>query len=232
MKLRTRIALAILPAPVWEFIVPELHLTRLRWKNSLTPWRFQRFRRMSGANLHLGCGKRVFAGWINIDGFETEGVDLRWDLRKPLPFRDGAAAMIYSEHVLEHLEVHDAEALLRECHRLLRPGGRLRIGVPDTAIYMRAYCEERQDFFNSVRHLGGTTRPLETPMAVINQSFRMGGAHRFAWDFESLRISLENSGFVEVRQYDSGQASCPEICKDDPERAFETLYVEGVKPGS
>src|SRR6185312_6744609 len=88
----------------------------------------------------------------------------------------------------------------------------LRIGVPDAALYLRRYLENQTDFFSKLRHLGGAVQPLETPIEVINQMFRMGGAHRFAWDFPTLKLGLERTGFIAIRQRSSGNTSRPELC--------------------
>jgi hypothetical protein len=56
--------------------------------------------------------------------------------------------------------------------------------------------------------------------------FRMGGAHRFAWDFETLAKELSAAGFRNIRRYASGESSLPDLCLDDPAHAFETLYLE------
>jgi predicted SAM-dependent methyltransferase len=203
--------------------------SRRRWRNS----RRAAGRLLAGRTdlrLHLGCGARLAPGWVNVDAFERPGLDLRWDLRDPLPCPDDVAEMVYSEHFLEHLEQDDAEAFLGEVARLLRPGGVLRLGVPDAGLYLRAYAEGRADFFGSLQHLGGAVRALETPAEVINQMFRMGGHHRYAWDFDTLSRALAGAGFVNVRQWGAGKASRPDLCLDDPSHAVETLYVEAEKP--
>src|SRR5215210_631424 len=80
--------------------------------------------------LNLGSGPDVRAGWLNIDFMGD--ADLLVDLRRPLPLPDRSAELAYSEHTLEHLDYPtDAEAFLRECLRVLRPGGVVSIGVPD-----------------------------------------------------------------------------------------------------
>ncbi|MEM9703666.1 MAG: class I SAM-dependent methyltransferase, partial [Planctomycetota bacterium] len=60
----------------------------------------------------------------------TPGV-LAHDLRDPLPFEDGAYDFVYHSHVLEHFRPADVPAFLSECRRVLRPGGVLRVVVPD-----------------------------------------------------------------------------------------------------
>ncbi|HEY0097747.1 MAG TPA: methyltransferase domain-containing protein [Pyrinomonadaceae bacterium] len=229
MKITTRIAYSLFPSYVWGTLREELKLTRCRWKAR---------RRVdghifagSGYKLHLGSGPRVVPGWFNIDGAPQDQLDLQWDLRTPLPFANRSCRLIYSEHLLEHLFKEDALNLLQECNRLLEPGGSIRLGVPDAELYLRAYVERRTDFFQGLKHLGGAVIPLSTPIDVINQMFRMGGAHLFAWDFETIERALVDAGFTQITRWPSGQASSPELCLDDPEHAFETLYVEAVKPG-
>jgi predicted SAM-dependent methyltransferase len=230
MKLKTRIALAVFPPSVWETLRQEWPMTKLRWKNTLLRRRIERrFQNSRQLKIHLGCGKRVMAGWVNVDCFRGPGIDLTGDLRCPLPFADGSARLIYSEHVLEHLQMEDALRLLQECQRVLAPDGILRIGVPDAGIYLRAYISGDQAFFDMLQHLGGAVKPLRTPIEVINHMFRMGGQHLFAWDWQTLNLALTEAGFVSTRKCAPGVASSTEICLDDPCRAFETLYMEASK---
>lgn len=232
MKLTTQLALKLFPAHTWQAMHMEWTMTRLRLMNALLPSRRQMADRVAGLSdvkLHLGCGRRVMDGWVNVDCFSAPGIDLIWDLRQPLPLKDGAAQLLYSEHVIEHLYFDEARGFLAECFRLLKPGGRFRLGMPDAEIYYRAYVEGKPEFFASLAHLGGSTEALDTPNRVINHMFRMGGHHFFAWDFETLKKELERAGFTGVEKSKSGHASIPELCLDDPAHEFETLYIEATK---
>lgn len=231
MRFTTWIAYKILPSHTWSQIQQEWQLTHRRWRNSRH--RAERLLKgKRGLRLHLGCGKRIIPGWINVDGFDQAGFDLRWDLRNAFPCEDGVASMVYSEHVLEHLERPDAEQFLREVFRLLQPRGRLRLGVPDAGLYLRRYAEGNKEFFLAHENLGNPAQRFSTPVEVINQMFRMGGHHRYAWDFETMSSVLERTGFVDVCQWPAGKASRSELCLDDPEHASETLYLEAEKPES
>ena len=230
MKLRSRVAYAILPKQVWDALRQEWPMAKLRWNNTWSRRRIQkRFHNVHQLKIHLGCGKRVTPGWLNVDCFAAPGIDLVWDLRVPLPFADECASFIYHEHVLEHVSKEDAGQLLQECHRVLATDGVLRIGVPDAEIYVRAYMAGDRNFFKSLDHLGNTVEPLETPMEVINQAFRMDGHHRFAWDWPTLQLALTKAGFKSTCKFASGEASSKELCLDDPSHAFETLYAEARK---
>lgn len=72
--------------------------------------------------LQFGCGENRLEGWQNFDS------DL--DLSQPLPFGDNYADMIFMEHVLEHFDSHTIYRILYDCHKILKPGGVLRICVP------------------------------------------------------------------------------------------------------
>lgn len=78
--------------------------------------------------LNAGCGRDVREGWINLERVAGPGVDVVHDLeRHPLPFADGEFDEVFCRDVLEHL---DYLPLLGEFHRILKPGGALRVRVP------------------------------------------------------------------------------------------------------
>jgi SAM-dependent methyltransferase len=95
--------------------------------------------------LNLGCGRRHHPEWINVDFHSTGPGVMAHDLKGPLPFEDCEFDAVYHSHLLEHLPKPQAPLLLRECHRVLKPGGVLRVVVPDleriTRLYLR-YLEK------------------------------------------------------------------------------------------
>ena len=95
----------------------------------------------TGRLLNLGCGGHFHPDWVNVD-FQTSvpGV-MAHDLRTRLPFDDASCAVVYHSHVLEHLACQEALPFLRECHRLLAPGGILRVAVPDLETIARLYLD-------------------------------------------------------------------------------------------
>src|SRR5438270_6571152 len=72
--------------------------------------------------LHLGCGGVRFEGWVNIDLNTTSSIDVAWDITKRLPFENESCTFIYNEHLLEHLNVEQAQLFLADCYRLLVAG--------------------------------------------------------------------------------------------------------------
>lgn len=91
--------------------------------------------------VNLGCGGCFHPDWVNFDFVSQSPEVIQHDLRERLPLDDGSCAVVYHSHVLEHLPRPAAPHFLRECNRLLAPGGLLRILVPDLETIARLYLE-------------------------------------------------------------------------------------------
>ena len=89
--------------------------------------------------LNLGCGSRHHPEWVNLDSDPDDATVQRWDIGRGLPFETGAFDAVYHSHLLEHLRPADVEALMRETVRVCRPGGVVRIVVPDLERIAREY---------------------------------------------------------------------------------------------
>jgi predicted SAM-dependent methyltransferase len=174
--------------------------------------------------LHVGCGTRLLPGWCNVDlGPEA---DLRVDARRRLPVRDASCIEIYSEHLVEHLAYPgEVEAVLREWHRVLVPGGRLSVGVPDAAPSLLDYAAVRDRFVPDHTQAWCPVW-IETALDQMNYLFRQqalafGQDHLYAYDFPTLAARLASAGFVDARQrpFDRERDSRP-----------GTLYVDAWKP--
>jgi predicted SAM-dependent methyltransferase len=187
--------------------------------------------------LNLGSGLRPRAGWVNVD--LSEQSDLPLDLRRPLPFGDGVADAIYSEHFFEHLSypnlddptawhhettTRPSEALsfLRECWRVLGPGGSFDIVVPDAEQIIQEYAGRHRRPFPIDSWWG--PKWCDTPLHCVNYVFRQGRQHQYAYDEETLGRVLENVGFVNVRR----RAFNP--LTDAENHAIGSLCMQASKP--
>jgi predicted SAM-dependent methyltransferase len=152
------------------------------------------------AKINLGSGSCRKEGFLNVDMFP--GGDLTLDLRRKLPFESGCCEIIFSEHCIEHIDYPEtATDLFRECLRILKPGGTLRLSVPDTAWPLADYAKGSEaEYFRVCAlhswHPGYCTTRLEH----INYHFRQGGAHLFAYDEETAGKILQGVGFQDVRR--------------------------------
>ncbi|HEV2764311.1 MAG TPA: methyltransferase domain-containing protein [Pyrinomonadaceae bacterium] len=175
--------------------------------------------------LNVGCGPNALPGWVNIDMARAPGVDVVWDLRNGLPFADESCAVVFGEHVVEHMPKEAAEFLAREARRVLQTGGVLRLSTPDAGRYLRSYAGDRE----FLRH-PSFGRPAETALERVNQMMREDGQHLWAYDAESLLLLLRKAGFSSAVEQRFGESLHARLRGVDSEgRAFESLYVEAVK---
>lgn len=94
--------------------------------------------------LNLGCGSRYHPGWINIDIAPHAPEVIQHDLSRGIPLPDASCDVVYHAAVLEHIRRSDAAAFLVECHRVLKPGGVIRVGVPDLEKLCQLYLSKLQ----------------------------------------------------------------------------------------
>ena len=214
------------------------HLVTFR-RQVRSNWRLHRMHRLgclkastfldqNPLQLHLGCGNIYKAGWVNIDAYFTPPCtpDLTLDLRQSLPFPAGTCAEVYSEHFFEPIPYPEgAVSNLRETWRVLHPGGRVSIGVPDPIPVITAYLAGTPSpYFDYFHNHFSVRRHLNTPMEALNWLFRQGGEHQFIYDFPSLEKMLRDAGFERIvrREFDPA--------RDSESRQHETLYVDAYKP--
>lgn len=170
--------------------------------------------------LHLGSGNERKEDWVNVD-LAGYPVDVAWNLAQPLPLPDGSADGVFHEHLLEHLTLSEGLALAEESYRLLRPGGVLRIGVPDAGEGIRSYSEEPSGFLERVRP------GCPTPLLALEAIFYYPG-HKTMYDFETLELLLSAAGFERPERRAFGESGLDPV-PDSPHRREETLYVEAVR---
>jgi len=171
--------------------------------------------------LNLGSGPNVKPGWLNID-LSHPKADLLLDLCEPWPFPDESVSFIYSEHALEHFEIHrEVPHFLSESLRVLKAGGVFDVGVPDTAWPMRAYGNVNDGYWRLAKDWHPAN--CETQMDHINYHFRQGVEHKFAWDEETLMRTFERHGLQNIlrREFDP--------LLDTESRRAGTLYMRGNK---
>ncbi|HMQ75511.1 MAG TPA: methyltransferase domain-containing protein [Flavobacteriales bacterium] len=175
--------------------------------------------------LDVGCGTNTHAEFVNLDYIWSPGIDVCWDIvRRTYPFPDGRFEGIYTEHCLEHIPLEACERNLREFHRMLKPGGRVRIVVPDGEMLIDIYKDRRNGGSRRMPHEDG----YDTMMQCINGVFRNHG-HLFIYDLETMKLLLERSGFRNVERMAYKQGHEAALINDSEVRSRESLYVEAVK---
>lgn len=142
--------------------------------------------------VQLGSGrKRYLEGWINVDAnVLTARVDVWADLRNRLPFRDNSVDVFYSHHVIEHLPERLLPFHFREMFRCLKPGGLVRIGVPNGDSAIRKFIEGDKSWFGdwpeSRKSVGGR----------LANFIMCAGEHKTIMTGSYLHEIVSDAGFI------------------------------------
>jgi predicted SAM-dependent methyltransferase len=193
------------------------------------------------AKLQVGAGDNVLPGWLNTDRDPTPG-SAYLDATHRFPLPDASFDYVMSEHTIEHLTLAQADSMLGECHRVLKPGGKVRIATPN--LRWVAGLLDAQDGDERSRYIRWSTDTFlpgvgeYRPAYVINQLVR-GWGHRFIYDEATLSARLEKAGFRNVQRFGVGESDDPELTgvdlhgADDASREMirhETLVLQAVRP--
>jgi len=167
--------------------------------------------------LHLGCGKRHIPGYVNIDFYRTEATDRILNIVQiDKSYKNETADVIYMSHVLEHFERTQGKELLVKLFNILKPGGIIRLAVPDWDAIIDRYNE---------------TKNLEEIITLVygRHDIALEG-HYTTWTFDSLKQDLMNTGFTKVWKYPWQYTEHASI--DDFGRAHLPHDPEAIKAGN
>lgn len=191
--------------------------------------------------LQIGCGANLLPDWLNTTLYPLTPGTVFLNACMPFPVADDSFDYIFSEHVIEHLEFEQSSSMLRECHRIMRTGGRIRLATPDLqqiiALYTKPEGGAQRDY---IRWIMDNFRPqvgAYSPAHAINQSFH-GWRHKFIFDEATLEKALKEAGFVGVNRVQPGESSDPNLrgieqhgktVGSEEAMRYETMVFEAVK---
>jgi predicted SAM-dependent methyltransferase len=157
--------------------------------------------------------------------------NIEWaDASKRIPADPNSIEIIYSSHMLEHLDRVEATSFLREAHKVLKNGGILRIAVPDIKMKIEHYeqSQDADEFVDSTHMCIPRPRTFAQRARLLLVGTRH---HQWMYDGNSLSRLLIKSGFKDPKVLKAGDTT---IVNPGPldlaERAEESVYVEAIKP--
>jgi len=200
--------------------------------------------------LNLGSGPNSAGGWINYDwgllpflgkfgltkifvklGLLDKSYDWKWpeitlvDIKNELPDENESVNFIYCSHVLEHFEKEEARDILKECRRVLKDKGIIRIVLPDLNKIIKNYTNAEQ--FN--REFFGFDKDLYVGfLGKIKRLFIRG--HQWMYDEKSAKDLLKDAGFNEIKICGFRKGKVPDLDKLDLEQHQKlSVYYEAKK---
>ena len=174
--------------------------------------------------LHLGCGPVDYPGFINIDKYPFQHVHYLRNVKRLPHFKNESADLIYISHCLEHFSYLEVPGILNEYYRVLKPGGILRISVPDFDKILTIYEKEQTIESIEQRVLGGHDYKFNFHYAIFNQSY--------------LEKLLTSAGFGTVKNWEFGTGpfkdlpdwSGKKVLVNPGNREYEiSLNIEAIK---
>ncbi|MFZ2153320.1 MAG: methyltransferase domain-containing protein [Microgenomates group bacterium] len=201
-------------------------------------------------NINLGSGPDGMEGWINFDwgwlpllskfpliltilvrlGIVAKSYLRKWpkiwlyDLRKGIPLQSGGVDWIYHSNFMEHLEKYEAEKFLKECWRVLRIGGKMRLVVPDLDKLVGRYKKwENADIFCREFYGYDKDKNIGIKSAVIR-------GHQWMYNQKSMVDLLRKVGFTKIGLSQFAKSKMPDVAKLDlPIHRDLGLYLEVEK---
>ena len=176
---------------------------RIRDPNTIREY----FEAHSIRKLQLGAGENYADGWLNTD-IEPRANGVYLDATSDYPFPSGSFHYVFAEHLIEHLSWEGGLKMLKECHRVLAPGGKIRIVTPNLAklVYLlnAGPDVEAQRFIEVSRRLSGWPDTPVIRAYIFNKVMREWG-HQFIYDSVTLRKTFELAGFTEITERRIGE---------------------------
>jgi len=183
-------------------------------------------------NIQIGGGQHILRDFLNID--IVPPADILFDVREGLPLKSNSSKLIFAEHFLEHLDYPiSAKKFINECFRVLKRGGKLILGVPNSRQVILAYIKKDKNYWKKI--LAGwyskrnCREHFNTYIDLVNYHFRdqdddfKYNPHFWAYDFEKLKSMVKTAGFRKVKKwkFDFNIAN--------PKRKWGSIYIEAIK---
>jgi len=174
----------------------------------------------------IDAGNLDFAAFCRAHG-------IRWaDAVSRIPHDTATVDVVYASHMIEHLDRREARLFLQECRRVLRPGGVLRLAVPDLSVTVRDYVQGG----NAEIFMEQLLLDLDKPRgfgARLRRLLLGGRDHHWMYDGRSLARLVASQGFDDVAVQPPGATRIADPGKLDlREREGDSVFVEAVRPGS
>lgn len=194
--------------------------------------------------LEIGAGPNAKPGWMATDlnpRTSASGVNsIQLDATKPFPINSNCFDYVFTEHMIEHINFDQGQIMLKECLRILKPGGIIRVVTPSIGFMLRVMSPDRSPFEDryrewSIKHFVRNA-PKVTNAFFLNNFMRAWG-HTFVYDRETLELAMQMAGFQQLTSCDINVSAHDQFRGIENEGRMpagfldlESMIIEGQKP--
>ena len=178
------------------------------------------------AKLQIGCGPFPMEGWLNTDLWSNlhDGSPMYMDAGEPFPIPDASFDFVYSEHLFEHLTYPQATNMLKECYRILKPNGIIRITTPNLKFLVDLYEHPEKDIHRAYNEFNAERSGMPLSSVYTVSYFHTAWGHKIIYDPESLSHFMEEVGFKDVCECEIGKSSHDDL--KGVEQHFKTFRYD------
>jgi len=169
--------------------------------------------------LHLGCNKRFLSGYTHIDLAEYQHINFKHDIRTLPMINTDSVDEIYASHVIDYFDRVEIIDILKEWYRVIKPGGIIRLAVPDFEAMATIYINNKRKGNNDPKK----TFPLNGTDILFGRWEVKGYGfiyHKAAYDFLILEDLLKDIGFKNVKRWEFDEVFKDHINYDDYAQAY------------
>lgn len=196
--------------------------------------------------LQIGAGLNYLNGWLNVDYLPSSDKIIFLDVTEKFPFKDNTFDYILAEHMIQELTYDQACFMLKECYRILKPGGKIRVSIDDLEILVGIYKKEKDDiqkyYIKWITDVFLKVRGIDiySECFVVN-CFFYNFKSKFNYDRITLQNTLEKAGFINITKYEPGKSddenlqgveSHGKVVNNEILTNFITTVLEGTKHNS
>lgn len=153
---------------------------------------------------------------------------IKCDASRGLPYSDQSVSKIYTSHFLEHIPNDRGRLFLKECYRVLKTSGIMRLVVPDLFLFAKKYVESTKELLNSSalpNDRSSHDNFLETMFGAYLKKSRYGAGHCYMYDLPTLVSLLKSVGFQDIKNFGYQEGDDDELSSYDS-RPLESLHLE------